>query len=411
MIRILLLALLLLLSACRNADQNASVDDLDLEVDVQLAENPANAVLEPGMELLDSDEVRRGDHLPRMLARLGVVDSLQPNLERRFAQLHDVRRLVIGHRFELRRDTSGVEHFCYYLDPVRRVRIPLVTGAGAIDSLCADTLVVELAGTIDESLYLSMMDAGASPALVAAFNDILQWDIDFGLDVRSGDTYWLRCERLCYRGRWLQDSLVREGRIWAAEYQGQRGTVRAAWSPDTNPPGYYDAAGQSFQKQFLRSPLNYRRVSSSFGMRTHPISKQRKMHTGVDLAAPKGTPVVSAADGVVELCGWQRGTGKTIRIKHGSRYLTVYGHLDGYARGMKKGTRVSQNQVIGYVGTTGNVTGPHLHYEFHEHGRLVDPMKIRNNPVHPVPAEQLPAFQQAFQELFQAHWLSQMDES
>ena len=406
MIRLILPLLLLIFAACDTPESNsagsmhhtsASMDSLDQQT---VPETRFTS-----LQLLQEDKVRRGDHLGRILHRLGVADSLHQDLQHRFAQLHDVRRLVIGHRVELRRDTSAIDCFCYYIDAVHRVRLPLSSGkSGTVDSLLADTLSVELSGRIEESLYLSMIDAGASPALVAAFNDILQWDIDFGLDVRSGDLFWLRCERLCYRGGWLQDSLLQEGRIWAAEYQGQRGTVRAAWFAETDPPGYYDYAGNSFQKQFLRSPLNYRRVSSGFGMRTHPISKQRRMHTGVDLAAPKGTPVVSAADGVVELVGWQRGTGKTIRVRHGSRYLTVYGHLDGYARGLRKGIRVTQNQLIGYVGTTGNVTGPHLHYEFHDHGRVVDPMKIRNNPVRPVPQESLAHFQNHFQSLFRDHW-------
>jgi murein DD-endopeptidase MepM/ murein hydrolase activator NlpD len=159
---------------------------------------------------------------------------------------------------------------------------------------------------------------------------------------------------------------------------------------------YYDADGDPLHKTFLKSPLNYRRISSRFSnARRNPVTRRVVPHHGVDFAAAPGTPVVAAADGRVVSTGWQGALGHAVRIRHGSEYTTVYGHLRGFAAGIRAGTDVRQNQVIGYVGSSGRATGPHLHYTLTHRGRPIDPMRFRNPPVEPLAPEMMPRLERA----------------
>jgi len=415
---------------------------------VDEAEGALPAAPAPFRELR-REVVRRGDTLARMLLRLGVEQAAVPGITRSFDELLDHRRILAGRSYGLLAGgEDGLRWFCYHPDETHRLRIPLADAwlgeesqedvseerldapdastaavrsprtqddrsssrgmespglplpAPELDSLRAESVCRIFSGRIETSLYEAMLDEGASPELVLAFSDICQWDVDFMLDVRAGDSFWLLLKQQAYRGAWLEDELVRNGRILAAEYAGTRDTVRACWFAGGEPAGYFDAEGQSFQKQFLRSPLNYRRISSFYGRRRHPITRRVRLHSGVDFAAPRGTPVVSAAEGTVSEVGRHKGLGKVVRVRHNGRYQTLYGHLEGYARGIVAGARVEQNQVIAYVGSTGLATGPHLHYEFLDRGRSVDPLKIHNQPVSPVPEERMGEFLEIYHERF-----------
>jgi len=182
------------------------------------------------------------------------------------------------------------------------------------------------------------------------------------------------------------------GRILAASYDGERGSARAYWiDGGADGGGYFDADGNPLRKTFLKSPLNYRRISSRFSRaRRNPVTRKVVPHHGVDYAAATGTPVVASADGSVVSASWDGPLGRAVRVRHGSEYVTIYGHLSGFARGIRAGARVRQNQVIGFVGATGRATGPHLHYTVLHRGRAIDPLRMDNPAVEPLAPEHRP---------------------
>ncbi len=239
-------------------------------------------------------------------------------------------------------------------------------------------------GVVKDNLYWSMTSIGEGPELVVRFADIFGWDIDFSVETENGDTFRLLVEKL-YRG----DRFAGYGRIYYAEYSGRRTGHRYAvyWKG-----AYYDLEGNSLQKMFLRSPLKVYRITSRFGRRFHPILRKWRMHHGVDYAAPIGTPVFSVGEGVVKFAGWRGGYGKLIIIRHPKGFETRYGHLSSIA--VKPGQHVNQGQFIGRVGSTGLSTGPHLHFEVRQHGRLLNPLTLKLQPKEPIPREEMARFEE-----------------
>ena len=208
-------------------------------------------------------------------------------------------------------------------------------------------------------------------------------DIDFHTDLRAGDSFAVVYEMLYDGGE-----LVAPGRILAAEFVNQGHAYHAVlFEDDEGHDAYYGLDGSNRAKAFLRSPVEFSRVSSGFGTRFHPIFRNWRAHTGVDFAAPKGTRVLCAADGTISFAGWRNGYGNTIEIRHGGAITTLYGHLSGLVRGVRSGTRVRQGDPIGFVGATGWATGPHLHYEFKIAGIHQDPLKVALPKATPVPAQ------------------------
>lgn len=232
--------------------------------------------------------------------------------------------------------------------------------------------VVRIEGHIKSSLYEAFVDAGASSALAMTLAEVFQFDIDFFHDTRAGDRFRMVIERETHEGR-----VVRYGRVLAAEYLGVDGgpigAKRLFWFEKGKVRGYYDEDGRAAQRAFLRTPLDYARVSSGFGYRVHPILKRKHFHGGVDYAAPKGTPVRSVADGVVSFVGRAGPAGKMVKIRHEGGYESLYLHLSRFH--VKRGQRVSQRTVIGRVGSTGRSTGPHLDFRLKHHGKLINPRR------------------------------------
>jgi murein DD-endopeptidase MepM/ murein hydrolase activator NlpD len=247
-----------------------------------------------------------------------------------------------------------------------------------------------VSGAIEVSLYDSLQKLDAPLALAPKMNDILGWDIDFNRDLRKGDTF-----RILYDEVWKQDHLIRTGAIKALEIVN-RGLVKQAFlfTAEGGRPGYFDADGNNMQKQLMRAPLEYSRISSGFTQRRlHPVLKRYMPHLGVDYAAPLGTPVRAGGDGVVVAATTKKGNGKYIQIRHTNReYETFYLHLSRYAQGIKSGVRVTQGQIIGYVGASGYATGPHLDYRVKRNGTFVNPRKLKLPAAAPVAAELRPHF-------------------
>jgi murein DD-endopeptidase MepM/ murein hydrolase activator NlpD len=264
------------------------------------------------------------------------------------------------------------------------------------DGFHAETLTDELethvkhaSVIIDDSLFLSGIAAGLSDNLIMQLVAIYGWDIDFALDIRSGDHF-----SMIYEERYKNGSKVSEGPIIAAEFVNRKTPYRAIrYTHEDGHSDYYSDTGSSMRKAFLRTPVNFTRISSRFNMkRKHPILNMIRAHRGVDYAAPSGTPVKVTGDGTVTYLGKKGRLGKTIILKHGGQYDTVYAHLSGYKKGLKSGKRVKQGQIIGYVGMTGLASGPHLHYEFRVNGVHRNPLKVKLPKANGIPAEAMKHF-------------------
>jgi len=270
------------------------------------------------------------------------------------------------------------------------------------------TVVVPVIGEVRSSLALAIQEVGETPALTEMVADVFAWDINFYSDSRKGDKFRLLVEKVISNGR-----TIKYGRLLAAEYQGYHTGPKYAFRYEmeqgkSKPTkiDYYDETGNSLRRSFLKVPLSTVRITSVFGFRLHPILKKRKPHHGVDLGAPRGTPIMSVADGTVIRAGYRGACGKEIFIQHSMGYRTRYCHLSRIA--VKKGQRVTQKQFIGRVGSTGRSTGPHLHYELHYRGKPINPLKQKFNRGKPVPKkhkeEYLASAKNREKELFALGW-------
>lgn len=266
-------------------------------------------------------------------------------------------------------------------------------------------------GVVETSLYEAALNAHLSDNLTMQLAEIFGWDIDFALDIRQGDSF-----SLLYDEQYLRGEKVGDGVILSADFSNRGKTYRAVRFVDHNGRAhYYDSKGKSLRKDFLRTPVDFRRISSRFGKRYHPVYKKVKRHMGVDYAAKPGTPIRATGDGKIVSRGRRGGYGKTIIIKHGNVYSTLYAHMRSYARGMRPGRYIRQGQVIGYVGQTGTATGPHLHYEFRVHGTHRNPLTVRLPDARPIARRYRKEFQQLLSSrnnqlaLFKARHLAMLD--
>ena len=229
-------------------------------------------------------------------------------------------------------------------------------------------------GMINSSMYQAAEKEKIDPEVIVNFAGIFGFEIDFQRDIRRGDIFQIVYDK------YVDDDgeLQKNGDIIYA-YMKNNGRAIALYRfvNQKGIPGYYRTNGKSIEKALMKTPINGARLSSTFGMRKHPILGYNKMHRGTDFAAPTGTPIVASGSGIIEQVGWNGAYGKYIRIKHNSKYKTAYAHLNGYARGIKKGAKVRQGQIIGYVGSTGRSTGPHLHYEVLVNGKRMNSQRLK----------------------------------
>jgi len=229
-------------------------------------------------------------------------------------------------------------------------------------------------GVIEDSLFAAAQEAGVPTSTLIELIKIFSFDVDFQREIQPGDSFEVLYEA------YYDDAgaLAKTGRIvFAGLTLSGKPIELYSYTPESGFDDFFDLTGQSVRKALMKTPIDGARISSNFGMRKHPILGYNKMHKGVDFAAPTGTPIYAAGDGVVEMAGWNNGYGKYVRIKHNGTYKTAYAHMSKIGKGIGKGTRVSQGEIIGYVGTTGQSTGPHLHYEVHMDGKQVNPLGLK----------------------------------
>lgn len=343
-------------------------------------------------------KIAHGQTLGEILAgTLVQPEDVFPALEA-LRRIFDPRRLKPGHELQVLVDSSGALHqLTYQASPELLVRVQRKSTGdfhSRFDSLQVVSVPYAISGELQSTLYEAVLAAQESPELLLAYTDIFQWDLDFFLDPRRGDRFRIVFEKLFIEKEDGRREFARYGRILAATYEQADTSYFACFYDDgRGRSGYFDREGGSFQKTFLKSPLNYRRISSFFSHgRRHPILKKVRAHTGVDFAAPHGTPVTATADGIVKEMGWNGGYGNCVIIAHKNHFTTLYGHLSRYAEKLEAGKTVKQGELVGFVGATGLATGPHLHYTMYLNGKAIDPLRLRPAAADPIAPELLPNY-------------------
>ncbi len=361
-------------------------DAADLPVTLIVEELPVPdlntqiAALSPAVgQFVAEERVRPGDNLAALLERLGVNDPQAASFIRSDANARPLLGLRPGRRIQATVDGDGRLLSASTLvtenrDELKRLVIQRGTAGFVAKQMpvAADSRVEMRSGEIRSSLFAATDAAQVPDAVAMQLVEIFSSDIDFASDLRKGDRF-----QVVYETLWEDGEMVRSGRVLAAEFRNAGKTFQAVWfgrPEDSAKGGYYDLQGKALKKAFLKSPLPFSRVTSGFAMRVHPVSGQWKQHKGIDFAAPTGTPIRATGDGVIEFAGNAGGYGNMVVVRHGKSYSTAYAHMSRIAA--RRGGRVSQGEVIGYVGSTGWSTGPHLHYEFRINEIARDPNSI-----------------------------------
>lgn len=351
---------------------------------------------------IHEEKVRAGDTLAALLNRLGVDDEAAETFIKKDKIAHGVMQLTTGKRVQAQTDDEGNLQWLQatVVDgkdmPVKNISITR-KGDGFVATEEAAKLErrIEMhARTISSTLYAATdsSDDGAKlpDTIVKQIIEMFSTNIDFRGDLKRGDHF-----NVVYETFWQNGEFVRAGRILAGEFTNHGTTYQSVWFEDPQSKqggGYFSFDGKSLKKAFLKSPVEFSRISSGFAMRVHPISGQWKQHKGIDFPAPTGTPIRAAGDGVVDFEGTQNGYGNVVVLKHWANYSTAYAHMSRFAPGIRKGSKVSQGDVIGYVGTTGWSTGAHLHYEFRVGGEAKDPSKLNVQAQAPLTAAEMARF-------------------
>jgi murein DD-endopeptidase MepM/ murein hydrolase activator NlpD len=344
------------------------------------------------------ERLQRGDTLSAMLARLGVDPAVAARLVRENGGDKPFRALRPGMTVRAATADHGDLLSLRFLAGQDTVLgfDRSADGFKAIEEPADFARAVQFKfGEIQSSLFATADDINLPDSIAVQLADIFGGDIDFHRDLRKGDRFSVIYETFRYDGQ-----MLRAGRILAAEFVNDGKSYRAVWFGNSDAGGsYYTPDGKSLRKAFLRSPLEFSRVTSGFKMRFHPLLKQWRQHNGVDYGAPTGTHVRATGDAVVESAGWVNGYGNVVMLRHGGGIKTVYAHLSRFGNGIHKGVRVSQGDVIGYVGATGWATGPHLHYEFRVGSQVRNPLAIVFPSADPVPPGRMKDFTAATQPL------------
>ncbi|WP_314443417.1 M23 family metallopeptidase [Massilia timonae] len=366
------------------------------------------ALQQDEQQFIHEERIRRGDSLGSLFTRLGIEDAQAQKFVRSDKLAKRLLSLQTGKRIQAETDENGL---------LLSMRATVTDGKSGE----ARTISVERKGEefvaleapaklerrvemrsreITSSLYAATdanVDGGSIPdSVVGQIIEMFSTNIDFRSDVKRGDRF-----NVVYETFWLDGELIKTGRILAGEFVNRGTSYQSVWyeDPVSKQGGYYSLDGKSLKKAFLKSPLQYSRVSSGFSMRVHPISGKFKAHKGVDFAAATGTPIRAVADATVDFAGNGNGYGNMVVLKHWSNYSTAYAHMSRIAPGMRKGAKISQGQVIGYVGSTGWSTGPHLHYEFRVAGVAKDPNKFKSLAQQPLNQAELARFRMAAAEM------------
>ncbi len=340
----------------------------------------------------------RNDTPATLLGRLGADGDEAASLLRSPRAMRPFRLLLPGTTVQAKIDQAGRLRSLWYLTDRETILSVDRVGEGfqSFEQQAELTRRIEMkSGEIETSLFAATDASGIPDGVAIQLADIFGGDVDFHRDLRRGDRFTVVYEAIHFGGR-----TIRSARVLAAEFWSRKQTFRAIWFQDASGRGgYYTPEGENLRKVFLRSPLEFSRVTSGFGIRRHPILQQWQAHQGVDYGAPIGTKVKATGDGVVVFAGRRSGYGNLMVLRHHGGFSTYYAHLRASASGLRPGTRVVQGETIGYVGQTGWATGPHLHYEFRVHDQNRNPLTMVFQSAQPLLAVELPAFRRAAEPL------------
>jgi murein DD-endopeptidase MepM/ murein hydrolase activator NlpD len=390
----LIITIFLLFPSCRyfqkeEADIQIPVPDT---TEIQVREQelvfgiPADAFTEI------TDHIRRNEFLSEILLRHGVPMQEINQVLGGSDSIFDVRKVRYNNHYTLFCDTDSIaraRYLIYEHDPT------LIYIFSFNDSLNITPFKKEISkviryssGTIETSLWESMIAKGMQQELAGKLSEIFAWTVDF-FGLQKGDSY-----KVFYEELFIDDKLLGIGKIYGAQFVWTGDTITAIPFIQDGKETYFDIDGNSLQKAFLKAPLRFSRISSRYSSsRLHPILRIRRPHFGVDYAAPIGTPVQAIGDGRVTFAGTESGAGRVVRIVHNSVYSTAYLHLSDFGKGISAGAHVKQGEIIGYVGSSGLSTGPHLDFRFYRNGSPVDPLSVEAPPVEPVSEENMSRFE------------------
>ena len=338
-----------------------------------------------------SDVVERGESISDILAAYNISPTTVYNLAQKAKEVFDVRRIQSQRNYMLLHALDSAQTARYFIYEPNETEYVIydLRGDLQVTRHQRETQVIEreLAGEIKGSLYESVLAAGGSAQLVNKLADIYAWRLNLN-KIQPGDQF-----KLIFEEKQVNGSIIGYGALKAAFFQHNGQPLYAIGFDQGRGLSYFDQDGKSFKKAFLKEPLEYSRISSRYNMhRFHPVQKRYKAHLGTDFAAPQGTPIRSVGEGIVLEAGYTRGNGYYVKIKHNQTYTTQYLHLSKFAKGIRQGKRVSQEQTIGYVGSTGLASGPHLCYRLWKNGKQVDALKVKLPLADPVQKKNRTAF-------------------
>ncbi|MCG2634992.1 MAG: peptidoglycan DD-metalloendopeptidase family protein [Gammaproteobacteria bacterium] len=372
------------------------VDTSTTAVTTPLIEVSAPAAPQPQYQ---THSVRAGDNLFVLLQRAGVSAREIMQIVGLGADTNPLKQLRPGQTIELAQDDQGLVALRYAVNAIDTLQI----NRGEEDFIATlqaketETRVEQATGTVTSSLFLAAQAADLADGLIIELAEIFAWDVDFNLDIRAGDQF-----TVVYEAVYHNDEKLEEGAIISAEFINKGTPYRAVrYQSPEGKIGYFDEDGHSVRKAFLRSPVKFSRISSRFNPnRLHPVLKTSRPHRGVDYAANRGTPIQATGDGKVIWAGTKGGYGRTVILRHGGRYSTLYAHMNSYAKNIKTGRHIKQGQTVGYVGSSGLATGPHLHYEFRLDGVHRNPLTVKFPEAEPVAPEFFDHFRHQTSPLF-----------
>ncbi len=383
---LIICSLVLMLFSCKNSIREIPADVSKL-LDSTIVSQPDSSVFMYGIPSdsfeLVTGHIKRNGFLSSILLEHGVKMEEIDMAIKNSALVFDVRKIRSGKNYTLflKKDSSArASYLVYEHDPTTCYVFSFNDSLNITPYRKEIKKVIKYASaTIETSLWDAMLAGGMQPSLVSELSDIFAWSIDF-FGLQKGDSFKVIFEEMS-----IDEKPLGVGKIYGAQFSGSGSLIYAIPFIQDGKESFFDGEGNSLRKAFLKAPLQYSRVSSRFsGSRLHPILRIRRPHYGVDYAAPLGTPVVAIGDGRVTKAGVESGSGRVVRIVHNSIYSTAYLHLSRFGAGITSGAYVKQGDIIGYVGSSGLSTGPHLDFRFYKGGSPVDPLKVEAPPVEPV---------------------------
>ena len=334
--------------------------------------------LEPKYKVYNH-RIKSGETFDKILNVYSIEKEQIKAIKKNLSKKTNINKLNTNQRIQITVDQTNnkIKEFIFQISNTEKI---ILSKTNEISKFNEEVLVLKLnkkiiynENVILQSLYKAATDQNIPPNTIIEFARIYGFQVDFQRDIRKGDKFQIMYEVFIDN----QDKIIQTGEILFANLKLSGQDNSLYYFDKKNVQGHYNKNGKSVQKALMKTPINGARLSSSFGMRKHPIDGFNKMHRGTDFAAPKGTPIMASGNGIVKKAGWCGGGGNCVKIKHNSTYETVYAHMSKFARGIKKGVRVKQGQTIGYVGSTGKSTGPHLHYEVIVNGKRVNSQKLK----------------------------------